>query len=167
MEVAVCLPDPTAPRLTPQIVDPGATSATVGQRGRRWSDTRAFVLSRDRGNCRYCGSPAVHVDHIVPVRAGGSDDPSNLVAACRDCNMRKGCKLFDSFEAAKLWLAVPENRCNNRAHWGKAGPKRTSWIEDEIQRKRLEDDLTHGYMGSEYTKQEYLSIQRAKAKRRK
>ena len=30
------------------------------------------------------------VDHVVPVALGGSDDPSNLVAACHDCNMGKG-----------------------------------------------------------------------------
>ena len=27
--------------------------------------------------------------HIVPVAAGGTDDPANLVAACQDCNLGK------------------------------------------------------------------------------
>ena len=29
------------------------------------------------------------VDHVTPMAMGGSDDPSNLVAACRPCNDRK------------------------------------------------------------------------------
>lgn len=56
--------------------------------------TRFEVLRRDGHACRYCGGkpPAVVlvVDHVVPVALGGTDDPSNLVAACADCNMGKG-----------------------------------------------------------------------------
>ena len=54
--------------------------------------TRYEVLKRDNFTCRYCRStdnPLV-VDHVLPVALGGSDDPSNLVAACRDCNSGKG-----------------------------------------------------------------------------
>jgi hypothetical protein len=28
----------------------------------------------------------ITVDHVIPVALGGPDDPSNLVAACKDCN---------------------------------------------------------------------------------
>lgn len=56
--------------------------------------TRFEVLKRDNHTCRYCGASApdvvLTVDHVVPVTLGGSDDPSNLVAACRDCNFGKG-----------------------------------------------------------------------------
>jgi 5-methylcytosine-specific restriction endonuclease McrA len=55
---------------------------------------RFAVLSRDGFRCAYCGrSPPeveLHVDHIVPVSAGGSDEESNLRAACADCNLGKG-----------------------------------------------------------------------------
>ena len=55
--------------------------------------TRYEVLRRDGHKCRYCGAKAedspLTVDHVVPVALGGSDDPSNLVAACRDCNAGK------------------------------------------------------------------------------
>lgn len=51
---------------------------------------RFEVLRRDNHSCRYCGRSApevaLTVDHVVPKALGGSDDPSNLVAACRDCN---------------------------------------------------------------------------------
>ena len=54
---------------------------------------RFEVLRRDNHACRYCGGSApdvtLTVDHVVPVALGGSDDPSNLVAACRDCNSGK------------------------------------------------------------------------------
>lgn len=55
--------------------------------------TRYEVLKRDNHTCRYCGGTApdaiLTVDHVTPVALGGSDDPSNLVAACRDCNYGK------------------------------------------------------------------------------
>lgn len=55
--------------------------------------TRYEVLRRDNHTCRYCGGVApdviLTVDHVTPVALGGTDDPSNLVAACRDCNYGK------------------------------------------------------------------------------
>lgn len=55
--------------------------------------TRFEVLKRDNHTCRYCGAAApdakLTVDHVMPVALGGSDDPSNLVAACHDCNAGK------------------------------------------------------------------------------
>lgn len=55
--------------------------------------TRFKVLERDGYRCRYCGRTsqevAIDVDHIVPVREGGTDELSNLVSACVDCNMGK------------------------------------------------------------------------------
>jgi hypothetical protein len=54
--------------------------------------TRFEVLRRDEFTCRYCRSTTseLTVDHVTPVALGGTDDPSNLVAACRDCNAGKG-----------------------------------------------------------------------------
>ena len=56
---------------------------------------RYAVLERDGFCCRYCGVAAgsgitLHVDHIVPVSKGGTDEPSNLCAACDTCNLGKG-----------------------------------------------------------------------------
>lgn len=51
---------------------------------------RFEVLRRDNYTCRYCGKSApdveITVDHVIPKALGGSDDPSNLCAACGDCN---------------------------------------------------------------------------------
>lgn len=55
---------------------------------------RFEVLQRDGFRCQYCGAPAskieLHVDHIHPVAAGGTNDPLNLITACIDCNAGKG-----------------------------------------------------------------------------
>lgn len=55
--------------------------------------TRFEVFKRDEFTCGYCGrkSPEVvlEVDHIIPVAAGGQDDPINLLTSCWDCNRGK------------------------------------------------------------------------------
>jgi len=55
---------------------------------------RFAILTRDGYRCTYCGATAkearLHVDHVVSVRDGGTDDESNLVTACRECNLGKG-----------------------------------------------------------------------------
>lgn len=41
--------------------------------------------------CAYCGTRhELTRDHIIPRSRGGTDDPSNLVWACRNCNAAKG-----------------------------------------------------------------------------
>ena len=57
---------------------------------RSWRQIRRQVLQRDAYTCHYCSGVANTVDHRVPVTYGGTDDPSNLVAACSRCNRRKG-----------------------------------------------------------------------------
>ena len=62
--------------------------------------TRAFVRQRAEHRCEYCqtrqeDSPlaALHIEHIRPLKHGGSDDESNLCLACIDCNLHKGSNL--------------------------------------------------------------------------
>jgi len=56
---------------------------------------RFAVLSRDNFTCQYCGRSVkkhkvvLAVDHIVPKKQGGSDDITNLISACEDCNIGK------------------------------------------------------------------------------
>jgi HNH endonuclease len=61
---------------------------------------RYEILRRDNNTCRYCGQSApdvkLTVDHVVPTALGGSDDPSNLVAACKDCNAGKSASAPDA-----------------------------------------------------------------------
>lgn len=65
-------------------------------RGNAFEPTRRAVLERDGWRCQVvrdgfrCGRPATHVDHIVPLAAGGGDELSNLRAACATCNLARG-----------------------------------------------------------------------------
>lgn len=52
--------------------------------------TREGVLRRDGFRCAYCGGVATTLDHVLPRCRGGRDGWENTVAACRDCNGRKG-----------------------------------------------------------------------------
>ena len=41
--------------------------------------------------CSWCHAPGPsHVDHILPVAQGGTDDLDNLQSLCRACNTAKG-----------------------------------------------------------------------------
>ena len=63
---------------------------------------RFSVLLRDGFRCRYCGRTArepgvvLHLDHVVPVAAGGATDEDNLVTACSECNLGKSTRLVVS-----------------------------------------------------------------------
>lgn len=61
---------------------------------------RFEILRRDSNTCQYCGQMApdvpLHIDHVIPLTLGGSDDPSNLVTACKDCNGGKASISPDS-----------------------------------------------------------------------
>lgn len=60
--------------------------------------TRFEVLRRDNHTCRYCRATdaPLTIDHVTPKALGGTDDPSNLVAACRDCNAGKSSSAPDA-----------------------------------------------------------------------
>ena len=66
--------------------------------------TRYEVLRRDNFTCRYCRSAdnPLTVDHVTPTALGGGDDPSNLVAACKDCNAGKSSTSPDAETVADV-----------------------------------------------------------------
>ncbi|MGJ3246788.1 MAG: HNH endonuclease [Elainellaceae cyanobacterium] len=59
---------------------------------------RRLVIKRADNRCEYCrisqiGQVATfHIDHIVPVVAGGETSADNLALACVSCSLRKGPK---------------------------------------------------------------------------
>jgi len=57
---------------------------------------RGLIFARDRYTCAYCAQgfseSQLTVDHIVPESRGGAYAYMNLVAACRECNGRKGAR---------------------------------------------------------------------------
>ena len=54
-----------------------------------------FLFSMQKGKCACCFQSIekyYEVDHINPVKLGGSNDRDNLQLLCRKCNRRKSCK---------------------------------------------------------------------------
>jgi len=74
---------------------------------RAWRELRLKILARDAGICGYCGADAKHVDHIIPVAAGGTDSPENLTAACARCNQLKSDKTITDFSKARTPSTPP------------------------------------------------------------
>jgi len=54
--------------------------------------TRKEIFRRDNYTCQYCGQQTTKltIDHVVPKHLGGMHIWTNVVAACPNCNHRKG-----------------------------------------------------------------------------
>lgn len=103
---------------------PAAKPAPISRR------IRFEILRRDGHTCRYCGAQApdvpLTVDHVIPRALGGSDDTTNLVTACRDCNYGKGSTSPDEHivadvDAASLLFAKAMERAAAIRHAELAG----------------------------------------------
>jgi hypothetical protein len=61
-------------------------------------ELRHLVIERAAGRCEYCGlsqlrqEATFHVDHVIPVSAGGETILENLALACVSCSLRKGAR---------------------------------------------------------------------------
>jgi len=59
---------------------------------------RRHVIGRARSHCEYCGlsqqgqEATFHIDHVVPVRAGGQTLGENLALACVACSLHKAAR---------------------------------------------------------------------------
>jgi hypothetical protein len=59
---------------------------------------RRLVIQRADNRCEYCGISQIgqvatfHIDHIIPVVAGGETIAENLALACVSCSLRKGAR---------------------------------------------------------------------------
>jgi 5-methylcytosine-specific restriction endonuclease McrA len=71
------------------------------------------ILERDQYRCQYCGldglanfenSLIMTVDFIHPRARKGKKIATNLVTACRPCNIIKGHRTFNSFEDGKAYV---------------------------------------------------------------
>ena len=62
-------------------------------------------------HCHYCGKKTAkrerHLDHILAVERGGTNDPANLVVSCKVCNTKKSTTDYTAFidrEIARVQL---------------------------------------------------------------
>jgi 5-methylcytosine-specific restriction endonuclease McrA len=86
---------------------PNQRARRKGAPGRHTAADIARLFDEQMGICAACkvaitktGKGKYHVDHVMPLRRGGSNYPSNLQLLCPTCNRRKGFKHPD--EWAKL-----------------------------------------------------------------
>lgn len=79
---------------------------------------RFEVFKRDKFICQYCGKKApdviLHIDHIVALANGGTDDIFNLITSCNECNLGKSSIPLDknvvSDQKAKQLEELQERR---------------------------------------------------------
>lgn len=98
--------------------------------------TRFEVFRRDEFTCRYCRSAdnPLTIDHVVPTTLGGSDEPDNLVAACRDCNAGKGSTSPDEHMVAQVdkdairWAAAMEKAAEITAERAAQSRQTLEWF---------------------------------------
>lgn len=62
---------------------------------------RLMVYDKCGGHCAYCGCNLdykdMQVDHVKPLRNGGSNDVENMLPACRSCNHYKSTFDLEGF----------------------------------------------------------------------
>ena len=58
------------------------------------SFSKKNILRRDNFTCQYCGDQnyPLTVDHDIPKSRGGGTSWTNVVVACKPCNMKKGSR---------------------------------------------------------------------------
>lgn len=110
---------------------------------------RFEILRRDDYACRYCGLKAgqteLTIDHVVPVALGGTDEPGNLVACCKDCNAGKTSSAPDA--------ALVEQASADALRWSAAMQVAAGKMRDDFQAEwdyaeALDDEWsnwTYGY----------------------
>lgn len=84
---------------------------------------RYDILAKSKGVCVACGVTALeaplHIDHIVPINAGGPDHPDNMQALCYRCNTQKRDRDATNFLLwrKRLQFRRPECRmCADKEH---------------------------------------------------
>ena len=70
------------------------------------------VYKRDKYTCHYCGYNLenaeefrpLHIDHVLPWSASGSNKMDNLVVSCSVCNLKASDKWFNSFNEKRSYV---------------------------------------------------------------
>lgn len=74
---------------------------------------RYVLYSRDRHLCAYCGDQFLArdltIDHVMPKSRGGKNTWTNVVAACKPCNHRKGDKTPEEVKMHLLYVPYVPN----------------------------------------------------------
>jgi 5-methylcytosine-specific restriction endonuclease McrA len=69
--------------------------------GKEWQALRREFLAD--AVCHWCRrAKATELDHIIELDRGGTNDPDNLVPACKKCNSRRGAEYLAKKRAASV-----------------------------------------------------------------
>ena len=84
------------------------------------------VISRDRGHCAGCGLSITgelraprHIDHIVALANGGTNDLSNFQLLCDACNLKKSARVVDIRSSVPEYLQISRH-ASGPAGWSRA-----------------------------------------------
>lgn len=87
-------------------------------------DLRLAIYLRDRFVCLYClrdlhdAHPTdITLDHLIPDSKGGSNDPANLITACRSCNCARQDKPLARFAGPETRKHIARNRARSIAKY--------------------------------------------------
>jgi len=87
---------------------------------------RRSVIERANNRCEYCrisqfGQVATfHIDHVIPIVAGGETIAENLALACVSCSLRKGARqqIQDSVTGERVNVFNPcQQKWNKHFAW--------------------------------------------------
>lgn len=74
--------------------------------GRMPKGYRKIIFNNTNGKCWWCGKQLDesdwHLDHLIPLKKGGSHTMDNLVPSCPACNLSKNDKLPHEFMEGRL-----------------------------------------------------------------
>jgi 5-methylcytosine-specific restriction endonuclease McrA len=76
-------------------------------------EVKEWVFSKYGKICLCCGTTEnISIDHIKPIKKGGTNDLDNLQPLCKSCNSSKSTRVVDYRYKAKLYFEM-YNDCNN------------------------------------------------------
>ena len=90
------------------------SSLSRGFKNRAPRLTNAALYKRDNHHCAYCGDTfplsKLSRDHVHPTSKGGSDEWSNCVTSCLDCNNHKTDKTLEEYGKPLLYKPIIPSR---------------------------------------------------------
>jgi 5-methylcytosine-specific restriction endonuclease McrA len=100
------------------VMDIGFDGETVDGLRSQWVTRQAWpariksiILARDRGKCANCGTDIAqelrgdqHIDHMISLARGGSNDLVNLQLLCSACNLRKSDNSLEVENSVPLYV---------------------------------------------------------------
>lgn len=93
------------------VVDPGRSKFRCLAGTKRKSGTISkkivrLLMEMQQGDCAYwfVKLEKYHIEHIIPISFGGTNNQNNLVLACPRCNLTAGSAVFPSIEAKRNYI---------------------------------------------------------------